>query len=96
MLPAAEQTLFVQAGNPLLKNLHLLHSSVHSSPTCLTLPVDPSTPHTSTGSPLTCPLLEAKLAEQWADPAEHLHSASLPPVFSCHWDPSWQLPPPWV
>ena len=88
LLPPTEQTLLVQAGNPLLKHLQLLQSSVHSSPTSLTLPVDPSTPHTNTGSPLTCPLLEARLAKHWVDPPEHLHSASLPPVFSCHWAPS--------
>ena len=84
LLPAAEQTLFVQAGNPLLKHLQLLQSSVHSSPTCLATPVARSTPHTSTGSPLTCPLLEARLGEHWVNPPEHLHSAALPPVFSCH------------
>ena len=32
-----------------------------------------------TGSPLTFPLLEARLAEDWVDPPKHLLPTSLPP-----------------
>ena len=65
----------------------MLQSSVHWSPTLLSLPVVTSTPHRSTGSPL------AAATSHKVDPLEQLHSVSLPPVFSIHLAPSWQLPP---
>ena len=96
-----EQILFVHAGTPLFKHLEVFLSSepffnlFFYQPSCrcwklgtlLSFPVVTSTPHRSTGSPL------AAATSHKVDPLEQLHSVSLPPVFSIHLAPSWQLPP---